>query len=388
LKEIWQQIFPSCPKEYRDEFKREVLKGNFDRLAVLSIVAFVIESALFFFEKSLFHTGAEILSFLGISIILIPAIWYVKQNASRINFIFAKTVQLSYCLACLIFGIALALSDQAKTDLTYVYVLVVFAVTTVVYARPLERGILLFSVFLGFSVLLPDAQTNHEIIAVTRINTLVLNIIAWFQGNLIVRMKLSSFLSEKHLYEKNRILEGLIQKDSMTGLLNHKAVFQRLSEEINHSQRMEHPLSIIVLDIDNFKQINDRYGHLTGDKVILGVAKAIVGVIRKTDCAGRYGGDEFMIVLPNTDMDAAKSLSQRITKAMDTMRFDDNLKVSLSGGISQYRGGSEKELIQMADICLYQAKNLGKNHFEVSEEAHPESQWRQNSDSYGKVSAL
>ncbi len=120
-------------------------------------------------------------------------------------------------------------------------------------------------------------------------------------------------------------------------------------------------MSLLLFDIDNFKGVNDCYGHVFGDRVLTEVASRIRQNIRETDVAGRYGGEEFMVIYPGTSLANAARISERIRRAVADQAFESNLHVTISGGIAEYRGQDLPELIDTADRKLYESKGAGKN---------------------------
>lgn len=153
--------------------------------------------------------------------------------------------------------------------------------------------------------------------------------------------------------------------DPLTGCLNRRAFNNQLEHDIAVSMRYNNPLSVIMFDIDHFKKINDTYGHFAGDIVLKEVVKLATSTIRKSDYIARFGGEEFIIVLPNTDIHNASLLAERLRK-----RFKDNkvkigetiITVTSSFGVAEFKKGYTKErMIQEADEMLYQAKALGRD---------------------------
>ncbi|MBT8439785.1 MAG: diguanylate cyclase, partial [Gammaproteobacteria bacterium] len=153
--------------------------------------------------------------------------------------------------------------------------------------------------------------------------------------------------------------------DGLTGLLNHVATKTHLESEISRAQRQKEALVFAMIDIDNFKQVNDTYGHPAGDRVIKSVARMLKKRLRKSDLIGRYGGEEFAIILPETDIDTAKKLLDdvrenfsQITQQTHEVQF----YCTLSVGVTQLTAGDTHDsLINTADEALYEAKNTGKN---------------------------
>jgi two-component system cell cycle response regulator len=156
--------------------------------------------------------------------------------------------------------------------------------------------------------------------------------------------------------------------DQLTGLYNRAYFNHFLKLEIKRADRQKAPVVLMMLDIDDFKEINDRYGHLAGDEILKALGRFIKRSIREIDVAARYGGEEFMIVLPNTDIKGAVSVAERIrTYIFDHSFFPDTIhpdkRLSVSTGISMYptEAATVDELIKKADIQLYRAKKEGKN---------------------------
>jgi two-component system cell cycle response regulator len=167
------------------------------------------------------------------------------------------------------------------------------------------------------------------------------------------------------MHSKRRLLEDLALRDGLTGLYNHQQFHTRLEEEFYRAQRYALPLSCVFADIDHFKDINDRYRHVTGDVVLKQIGKLIEKMLRKSDLAARYGGDEFAVLLPNTTSQGANDFAERMEKEIGELSIQQ-LKgetVSISIGVATYQNGnvpSYKDLLQRADEVMYagkQAKN-------------------------------
>jgi len=166
-------------------------------------------------------------------------------------------------------------------------------------------------------------------------------------------------------------LERLAKFDSLTGLYNRRAIFHRLDGQIKHAGRYNEEFSLIMLDIDHFKKVNDQYGHLTGDDVLQEVATLVRQNIRDTDTAGRYGGEEFIIILPRAHLASALNVAERIRRAIETAEMKDSkgnvFSITVSQGLSCYQPGQgEYSLISRADAALYRAKESGRNRVEGS----------------------
>jgi diguanylate cyclase (GGDEF)-like protein len=159
--------------------------------------------------------------------------------------------------------------------------------------------------------------------------------------------------------------------DGLTGLMNHKTFYEALERELWRSRRHGGTISVIMADIDNLKRINDSYGHRAGDKVIKEISQRIRECIRQIDLAARYGGDEFAIILPNTELEAAKIVCERIVESVGrcpAVWQRTQIPLSISVGVGQYGGDTNPEdITSRSDQALYNAKQAGKNTVRVFE---------------------
>lgn len=175
----------------------------------------------------------------------------------------------------------------------------------------------------------------------------------------------------KHIEELNEYLAEQAVTDGLTGLHNHRFFIERLGEEINKSQHSGRPLSLIMLDIDHFKQVNDHYGHQAGDRVLEILAETIRAHARVGDEAGRYGGEEFSLALTDNNREQAEVLAERLLQAIRelSIRLPDGeeLHITVSMGIAQWDGKeSIQQFIERADQALYRAKHNGRDRVELA----------------------
>ncbi|MBT3391551.1 MAG: diguanylate cyclase [Chloroflexi bacterium] len=175
----------------------------------------------------------------------------------------------------------------------------------------------------------------------------------------------------KGAYER---MYELAMHDELTGLWNRRAFYTHAQSELERSERMVHALSILLLDIDHFKLVNDRYGHLVGDRALIMLAETITKNLRSYDRAGRWGGEEFIILLPETSLNEAVEIAERLriqvmnarlpVHVEDQDNFDDELGIEISLGVATLNLGSAVSLDQLfdaADEMLYLAKRQGRN---------------------------
>jgi diguanylate cyclase (GGDEF)-like protein len=175
----------------------------------------------------------------------------------------------------------------------------------------------------------------------------------------------------QQLQRANEILAQLSITDGLTRLHNHRFFQDQLAREIKRCERTGEPLGMILVDIDDFKQLNDRHGHATGDEVLVRIAGVMNEAIRESDFLARYGGEEFAILTTGTDLEGATTLAEKIRMRISNEKWlcaegQETLSVTVSMGISTYRG-NRKAFFREADRALYQAKDMGKNCVVVDE---------------------
>ena len=180
------------------------------------------------------------------------------------------------------------------------------------------------------------------------------------------------------LDERDKMIEKLKRltiEDSVTGLYNSRHFFEQLDKEIKRSDRYLHPISLIFIDIDNFKEINDNYGHMIGDKVLTLIADRIKSCLRSNDGAYRFAGDEFTVILPETTSYEAKFVADRILSEIKNDSFvikeKEILKITPSIGIAEYqRNEGQQQFVHRADVTMYEAKRCGGNRVVISPAVH------------------
>ncbi len=168
--------------------------------------------------------------------------------------------------------------------------------------------------------------------------------------------------SEIKIKKLNKELQQMVHTDPLTGAKNRLAFIKRITEEIERAKRYEAPLSIIMFDIDHFKKINDTYGHNVGDNVLKGMVKIVEEHLRKSDNLYRTGGEEFIVILPNTDIEKAEIVAEKIREAICKTKFEKVGRVTISIGVTQVTEDDDEDTVtSRVDEALYRAKNTGRN---------------------------
>jgi diguanylate cyclase (GGDEF)-like protein len=211
---------------------------------------------------------------------------------------------------------------------------------------------------------IPESQRNDDIALLTRVfNDMVRQLM-----RKQVEIDATSKKLQKHnaaLEQANEVLSQLSITDGLTKLHNHRYFQDYLTREIKRVNRAQEPLSMLVIDIDDFKGLNDRFGHAAGDEFLVGMARILVKTARETDLLARYGGEEFVVLCTNTELDGAYALAEKIRTSIQDSSFilDDSMRptrATVSIGVAQFNG-NRSQFFKAADRALYRAKDEGKN---------------------------
>ncbi len=194
-----------------------------------------------------------------------------------------------------------------------------------------------------------------------------------FYGGFICLTTLGVMWMEIEFLQKD--LQRLARYDSLTGLLNRGTFIAEFEREASRAQRAARALSLVLLDLDHFKMVNDRHGHPAGDQVLRSFADVLRASVRKHDMLGRYGGEEFVVLMPETAKDVAVQVAARIRESIEEITFElagQRVGVTVSGGVATHGVDGEgwDELLAAADAALYAAKNAGRNRIAMAGPAH------------------
>lgn len=188
------------------------------------------------------------------------------------------------------------------------------------------------------------------------------------ESNVSLQHKLTKAQQDVHTLQSQLAkITDLATIDELTGLYNRRALFSRLVEEHSRVERYKENFSLMIFDIDDFKQVNDTYGHQVGDAILKNLARFLKGNLRTSDFISRFGGEEFIAILPSTEMKKARQVAEKMRHMLGKKVFEDKkgevkIKITVSIGISQCTPGDTVDnLIKRADDALYMAKNNGKN---------------------------
>lgn len=176
--------------------------------------------------------------------------------------------------------------------------------------------------------------------------------------------RLKQELNEATRYSEE--LEKKLNQDQLTGAFNRRAYDRKIEEEMARFLRYGSVFSLLLIDADHFKQVNDNYGHAIGDRCLQEIIKRSLPLLRKNDMLARYGGEEFVVIMPETDLDGGREVAEKIRQTIENIEFiykKDKVRVTVSIGVSQARSGDShhQQIFERADIAVYQAKERGRN---------------------------
>lgn len=232
-----------------------------------------------------------------------------------------------------------------------------------------------------FEVKIKNIKSVAEILQEANLRLSLINLSYEEMNRELIKSKMELEKLTDELAQKNRLLENLANIDGLTELNNHRFFQNFLDSEINRSIRNDRTISLLLADIDRFKNFNDTYGHQTGDFILKEFGRVAKVVLREYDLIARYGGEEFAIVLPETGHDEAMLVAEKIRKTIEEYPFDDGANiyhVTISIGIACARPASgdfsKNEFISLADEALYGAKNAGRNRV-VFQQSKKKKRW-------------
>lgn len=349
-KEIFKNLILIVPKEQKKTFRKETLKSNYRNILMASIALFLMEIQLYFMPERLFGYKPVILFFICANFLFIPSIWYIKKNIKSINDTAAALVLYLYLYLVLFLGIFLVLESQNKADFVHMYIMAAIGISAFIYLTMLECAAVIGSSFVIFSILLPNYQNNPDVRFVILINCMFFLVLSFLLANIRLKSKYASFIDKQQLIKN-------AESDLMTDCYNHKTVIEKIAKKIEQAKFSGRKFSVVMIDIDNFKHINDEHGHVAGDEVLKSISDIIKQNTGKKDIIGRYGGDEFLIMIDGANAEDAKEITQKIFDSVKGLEKS----VTLSAGLRQFEGQGINQLIKQADKNLYIAKQSGKN---------------------------
>ena len=371
------------------QVEQEVALGNMRRLRwlipiflvlnLLLLTVFVLGSAspMSAAQQQWWHAVVQV--YVGTAcwlVLMLLTTWRVMRRTRADRAV--RVLQFVAPLSFLVFTIVLTSLDQWITPNISPYLLGCMSVS-LLFLLPPATTVWLFAIAYGlFFVGIGLTQTDTSILLSNRANGFGATLLGLVLSLGLWRRNAQYLLLQRELTARNATLEKqqdelvwLATRDALTALYNRREFMRLAEEELRRAQRHGDYTSAIVVDLDHFKVINDQYGHPAGDKVLVHVAQCLLGGLRATDLVARIGGEEFMVLLPRTDIDAATRLAHKLRRLLHaapaSIRQDLQIPVTASFGVGCLPAGGDGAIAPLyaaADKALYDAKRLGRNRVE------------------------
>jgi diguanylate cyclase (GGDEF) domain len=306
---------------------------------IIPFINFAVDvSCVIYSVKRKKWRGASVVVFFFATFVLFPFLWFTTGGT------------MSSSLPLVIgLGVVLAIVFDGKLRIFFV-----------------SSALLLYSAFIIYELYFPN-----NFIPYPDRESMYLDVLFGFVLSFLATCSLAYFTLIRYKAERRKTemlivqLEETSYKDSLTKVYNRRHLMVRLDEEMRKSYDSGASLTLCIMDIDDFKKVNDTYGHVYGDEVLVKIAQAISDTLSENEIFGRYGGEEFVVVFVGSDLTDALSSLNRIYAALDNIEWANDDKITASCGISTYtKGVSYSNFLESADAKLYKAKNSGRNRIE------------------------
>jgi len=271
-------------------------------------------------------------------------------------------------LAAILYGVASARAQDSAlllmVILPFVFAMFRFGTRTLLALSALVVGVYAGILQFRGDLFGARAQESLAILLILALTLVTFSLV----GGTIAALRHALARGQRQLEEALRHTEHLAMHDELTGVYNRRYLEQRLNGEVQRAQRYGAALSICLFDLDRFKEVNDALGHAAGDDVLVAFTRLASTLLRESDCLGRWGGEEFIVLMPETDFAPARGACQRLCAAQRELRLPQlphGYSVTVSAGVATYRPGeSANVLLQRADTALYRAKVGGRDRVE------------------------
>jgi diguanylate cyclase (GGDEF)-like protein len=354
-----------------------------DPKQALRLRRFFMTLAIYIFNISLsyFAYWAGILdlqALYGFWIILLSIImilYIVFRTGLNLRMSDPSLTSIQMCVACLVVMYGIYYGHEIRGVLFSMYILILLFGTFRLYTSQFlfisAFALLTYGIDIVLLNIFRSQDINLKIECFHWFGLAIVLISVSFIGGNISSIRRELSVSRKKLQSSLIVIREMAIHDDLTGFYNRSHLMDLIESENNRSVRTGSVFSLVMMDIDKFKKINDTYGHQIGDQVLRTFAAVIRSILRKTDFCGRYGGEEFLIVLTQTDLQAAKLFAERIRDCVENSFFPDlgpDSRVTVSIGLAEHRMQENIEkTISLADESLYKAKKRGRNRVECSD---------------------
>ena len=354
-----------------------------DPKQALRLRRFFISLAIYTFNLSLSYLAykvgiMELQTLYGFCILLLVIIiilYIVFRTGLNLWMSDPSLTSIQMCVACLVVMYGIYYGHEIRGVLFSMYILILLFGTFRLYTSQFlfisAFALLTYGADIVLLNIFRSQDINLKIECFHWFGLAIVLISVSFIGGNISSIRRELSVSRKKLQSSLTVIREMAIHDDLTGFYNRSHLMDLIESENNRSVRTGSVFSLVMMDIDKFKKINDTYGHQIGDQVLRTFAAVIRSILRKTDFCGRYGGEEFLIVLTQTDLQAAKLFAERIRDCVENSFFPDlgpDSRVTVSIGLAEHRMQENIEkTISLADESLYKAKKRGRNRVECSD---------------------
>lgn len=362
-------LFPDIPAEHKEPFIKSLVAQSAARMRVPLVVIIILQALqlmIYLFSDMSIYKVPSLFATKLLLIVVCTVVSLMLLRVHKRDSFFERHGEMILLLSVgsiILTTILNTFIAQHITSDISIYILAIFASASIVRLRPWRAFLLYIFSYIIFAVGIPVFQSNPEYALSHLVNGLILTLLAFIISRMFFNYSLNDYLDKQFIEEKSRALERLAERDGLTELYNHRTILELLESEWRKSQALRRPLTLLMLDLDHFKSVNDRFGHRTGDRFLKESAELIRRNIREKDYAGRYGGDEFMIVFPGLESIQVAEIAKRILfefreKKIEDWTFTCSCGIAVFDGVSS---GSVEQLIEEADRALYAGKKNGKD---------------------------
>lgn len=367
VKAILKDYLKTVPPEYKEEFNYGLLKTNIYRIKIIAIFCIIGLLLPFYFDflnfqngswmnepayRFLFYTHVMLVLVALIPLVVIPMI---QSGSRRKRYLWETIGYISFVTGFLVNTMLVSIVDQKIHGEVTIYVLGALVLAVFVYLKPITSFVTYASTYVLFWMAISIMQNDNPVLYAHYVNCTILITSSWIISVTLFQTRLRDFVNNKRL-------EYYANYDYLTGCLNRRAFISRLEGEIERARRDQSSVSVLLVDVDYFKQINDRFGHAVGDVVLKRLVECISDSCRSYDFIGRFGGEEFIICLPNTNISVAYEIAERLRCCVEetTITFGVNsINITVSMGAAVLGPAVEEsfdQLITRADSAMYKAK--------------------------------
>lgn len=290
----------------------------------------------------------------------------------------SRLLPVGAAAVCLFFAVVIVAIDQWVTPNITPFLVGCVLASLIFYVRPVQSGLLYLAATLAFLFCIGLTQGSPDQLVSNRLNGITIGVLGWIL-QLVMWRKFATITRQQQqlvqinakLSQRQAELEYLAHNDALTGLANRLAANERLETEFVRMQRSDRPYAVLMMDIDLFKDVNDSHGHAAGDQVLQRVATTLHLTLRKSDFAARFGGEEFLALLPATDMPAALQVAEKLRQAVESSPDPVAGRVTLSIGLAMATPdqANAEVAVHNADAALYRAKREGRNRVQVASDS-------------------